>query len=117
MYLHYRELYYLKAFRTLSPSPVRRKRLLPPKNFNNFLQARALFREEELPQEEAASLPLPALLARVRAMASERRAREAELEEELSSALAALGEARRVEGDSRGLAERLRSEAEEAIER
>lgn len=50
-------------------------------------------------------------------MASERRTREAELEEELSSALADLGEARTVEGKSRGLADRLRSEAEDAIER
>ena len=83
----------------------------------DFFKARALFREEELPQEEAASLPLPALLARVRAVTSERRSREAELEGQLEAAMAELREARGVEGQSRGLVERLRSEAEEATER
>lgn len=76
-------------------------------------QARALFREEDLPQEEATSLQLPALLARVRAVASERRSREESLAAELVRALAALEESRGGEGESRGLADRLSAEAEE----
>lgn len=77
-------------------------------------QARALFREENLPQEDAASLPLPALLARVRAVASERRLREESLAGELSAALGALEEARGEEGHRRDTSERFRLEAEAA---
>lgn len=75
-------------------------------------QARALFREEGLPPEEATSLTLPALLARVRAVASERRLRGESLELELVGALTAGTEARAVEEESRSLAESLRAEAE-----
>eukprot|EP00752_Nemacystus_decipiens_P003650 g3364.t1 len=80
-------------------------------------QARALFREEDLPPEDAASLPLPALLARVRAVASERRAGQTRLEAELAAALGALEGARGGEGVSRGITERLRAEGSEAAAR
>lgn len=70
-----------------------------------------------MPQEDAASLPLPALLARVRAVASERRSVGARLESDLASALAALAVARGGEGETRGLAERLRAEADAASAR
>lgn len=75
-------------------------------------QARALFREEGLPPEEATSLQLPALLARVRAVASERRSREEQLELELEGAITAAREAKGVEGESRGAVERLRAEVD-----
>ncbi|CBN79560.1 conserved unknown protein [Ectocarpus siliculosus] len=80
-------------------------------------QARALFRDEELPPEDAESLPLPALLARVRAVASDRRCRQTRLEVELAAALSALAAARNEEGESRGVAEQLRAEAGEASAR
>ncbi|CAM9310440.1 unnamed protein product [Ectocarpus sp. 13 AM-2016] len=80
-------------------------------------QARALFRDEELPPEDAESLPLPALLARVRAVASDRRCRQTRLEVELTAALSALAAARREGGESRGVAEQLRAEAGEASAR
>ncbi|CAN0050526.1 unnamed protein product, partial [Pylaiella littoralis] len=80
-------------------------------------QARALFREEELPAEDSSSLPLPALLARVRAVAFERRSGQKRLESELAAALAALERARGSERASRGITERLRGEAAEASAR
>lgn len=80
-------------------------------------QARALFRDEDLPPEDAQSLSLPALLARVRAVASERRFRQTRLEAELATALRSLEGVRGVEGKSRREEERLRAEAAEASAR
>lgn len=62
-------------------------------------------------------MSLPALLARVRAVASERRFRQTRLEAELAKALGALEGVRGVEGRSRREEERLRAEAAEATAR